>query len=238
MNDILFPTPSVAIVVTPHPDDSEIGCGGTIAKWIREGAKVIYLLCTNGDKGTSDNQMTSDRLASIRAEEQLKAAAVLGVEEVISLGYPDGALEDSPVFRGQIVRAIRKYKPDVLLCTDPVRVGFYLHRDHRICGIVSLDALYPFARDRLHYPEHESEGLAAHKTPDALLWGTEAPDTFIDISETIEVKVAALSEHKSQFPLDLSDADLGESIKDVAMRAGQEIGIRYAESFRRVSFGR
>ena len=107
MNDILFPTPSVAIVVTPHPDDSEIGCGGTIAKWIREGAKVIYLLCTNGDKGTSDIQMTSDRLASIRAEEQLKAAAVLGVEEVISLGYPDGALEDSPVFRGQIVRAIR-----------------------------------------------------------------------------------------------------------------------------------
>ena len=226
MKDTLFPTPSVAIVVTPHPDDSEIGCGGSIAKWIREGTKVIYLLCTNGDKGTADDQMTSDRLACIR------------VEEVISLGYPEGALEDSPVFRGQIVRAIRKYKPDVLLCTDPVRVGFYLHRDHRICGIVSLDALYPFARDRLHYPEHESEGLASHKTPDALLWGTESPDTFIDISETIEVKVVALSGHKSQFPLHLSDADLGESIKDVATRAGQETGIRYAESFRRVSFGR
>ena len=238
MKDTLFPTPSVAIVVTPHPDDSEISCGGTVAKWIREGARVIYLLCTNGDKGTSDDHMTPDRLASIRAEEQLKAAAVLGVEEVISLGYSDGELEDTPVFRGQIVCAIRKYKPDVLFCTDPVRVGFYLHRDHRICGIVSLDALYPFARDRLHYPEHESEGLTTHKTPDALLWGTESPDTFIDISETIEVKITGLSQHKSQFPLHVSDADLGESVKDVAMRTGQDVGVRYAESFRRVRFGR
>ena len=103
MKYTLFPTPSVAIVVTPHPDDSEIGCGGTIAKWIKAGAKVIYLLCTNGDKGSAEDHMTSDRLASIRAEEQFKAASVLGVEEVISLGYSDGELEDSFIFRGHIV---------------------------------------------------------------------------------------------------------------------------------------
>lgn len=231
-----FPVPSRVLVITPHPDDSELGCGGTVAKWISRGAVVVYVLCTNGDKGSSDPYMTSEKLASIRAEEQAQAAAILGVNEVVRLDYSDGELEDTPEFRGQIVRAVRKYRPDVALFTDPLRSGFYLHRDHRVAGTVALDALFPYARDRLHYPHHETEGLLAHKTPDALLWGTESPDTFIDISESIEKKITALLYHSSQIPPGASSEEMSRLIKDSAQRLGDGRGLKYAEGFRRVRF--
>ena len=175
--------PERALVVTPHADDAEIGCGGTVAGWIAEGTKVFYVLCTNGDKGTSDPDMTSERLAKIREREQAEAASVLGIGEVVYLRYADGALEDNSEFRGHLVHAIRKFRPDVILTTDPHRRSFYLHRDHRMCGTVTMDAVYPYARDRLHFPEHiTSEGLETHKVGDVLFWGSEEPDTFIDIS--------------------------------------------------------
>ena len=218
--------PDRAMVVTPHPDDAEIGCGGTIARWIAQGTEVVYVLCTNGDKGTGDPDMTSQRLAEIREVEQAEAAADLGVNEVIYLRYPDGELEDDKEFRGEVV-----------LCTDPFRRGFYLHRDHRICGQVTLDATYPYARDHLHYPEHAQEGLETHKVGDILMWGTEEPDTFIDITDTIDQKISSLKKHASQVSPD-GDQDVGDFVKANGQRMGQRADMPYAEAFRRIQIRR
>ena len=235
-NNNSFPVPERALVITPHPDDSELGCGGTVAKWIKQGTEVVYVLCTNGDKGSSDPDMTSHKLAEIRKIEQQKAAEILGVTEVVRLDYEDGALEDTPLFRGQIVGAIRRFRPDVALFTDPLRTEFYLHRDHRIAGTVTLDALFPYARDRLHYPDHESEGLLPHKTPDALMWGSESPDTFINITGSIDKKIEALVAHKTQIPSCEESDELANLVKVTAARVGSRCDYKYAEGFRRISF--
>ena len=230
--------PERVLVVTPHPDDAEIGCGGTVAKWISEGSEVFYVLCTNGDKGTSDPDMTTDRLAEIREREQQDAADYLGVSEVVYFGYPDGYLEDDHDFRGRLVREIRRLKPDVLFTTDPYRRSFYLHRDHRMCGQVSMDAVYPYSRDRLHYPAHEQEGLESHKVGDLYFWGTEAPDEFIDISDWVENKVEALKKHVSQVGGDDREGDVGDFLRANARRMGERAGVPYAEGFRRVRLRR
>ena len=231
--------PERAMVVTPHPDDAEIGCGGTIAGWIRQGTVVVYVLCTNGDKGTENREMTSARLAAIREEEQGAAAATLGVKEVVYLRHPDGGLEDSSEFREQLVRAIRTHRPDTVLCPDPFRQNFYLHRDHRICGQVTLDAAFPFARDHLHFQNHlQVDGLEPHKVGEMLMWGTEAPDAFVDITETIDVKIAALLKHASQVSGAGSDRDVEEFVKANASRMGQRAETPYAEAFRIMQFRR
>ena len=225
--------PDRAIVVTPHPDDAEIGCGGTIARWIREGTRVLYVLCTNGDKGSGDPDMTSQRLAEIREREQAEAAEALGVEEVVYLRYPDGGLEDTSEFRGHLVRAIRRFRPQTALCPDPFRTSFYLHRDHRICGQVTMDAVFPYARDRLHYPEHEAEGLEPYKVADVLFWGTETPDTYVDVTDTIQAKIDALKKHASQLG-DNDPSEIDEFIRGHAQRSGERADVPYAEAFRRV----
>lgn len=231
--------PEVAMVVTPHPDDAEIGCGGTVARWIGEGTRVVYVLCTNGDKGTGDRDMTSERLAALREEEQAQAAAALGVREVVYLRHPDGGLEDSAELREQLVRAIRAHRPDTVFCPDPFRQSFYLHRDHRICGQVTLDAVFPFARDHLHFPDHlRVDGLEPHKVGEILMWGTEAPDTFVDIAETIDLKIAALLKHATQVAGAGSNRDVEEFVKANASRMGQRAEMPYAEAFRAVQYRR
>ena len=228
--------PERAMVVIPHPDDGEGGVGGTTAKWVAEGTEVVFVLCTNGDKGTSDPSMTQAKLAAVREREQAAAAAALGVKEVIYLRYGDGELEDTKKFRGELVRAIRKHKPDVVFCTDPFRTTFYLHRDHRISGQVTLDAVFPYARDFLHYNEHIQEGLETHKVGDVLMWGTEHPDTFIDITDTIETKIEALKKHDSQ--VGGGGRDVDRFVKENAQRQGQQANMTYAEGFRRIQFRR
>ena len=231
--------PDCALVITPHPDDAEIGCGGTVSKWIAEGTKVFYVLCTNGDKGSDDPKMTSERLAKIRYEEQEEAAEAMGVSEVVHLGYPDGGLNDDAEFRGKLVHAIRKFQPEVVFSTDPMRSSFYLHRDHRMCGQVSLDAAFPFARDRLHYPEHlTEESLQTHKVADILFWGAEDPDTYIDITDSINQKITSLEKHASQV-----GSDIGKYLKDSSMRTAakwesKDSSVVYAEGFRRVQIRR
>jgi len=138
--------PAQVMVFTPHPDDAESAVAGSVARWIREGKDVIYVVCTNGDKGTSDINMKPEELARIREQEQLAAAEVLGVREVIFLRYPDQALEDTPEFRKEIVRLIRVYQPETVVTVDPYR-RYLGHRDHRITGQVVLDAIFPYARD-------------------------------------------------------------------------------------------
>ena len=138
--------PAQVMVVVPHPDDAEFGVAGTVARWISEGKDVIYVLCTNGDKGTSDPNMKPDELARIREQEQLAAAKLLGVREVIFLHHPDQSLDDTDEFRKEIVRLIRMYQPETVVTTDPYR-RYIWHRDHRITGQVTLDAIFPYARD-------------------------------------------------------------------------------------------
>ncbi len=185
------------MVVTPHPDDAEYGVAGTVARWVREGKKVVYVVCTNGDKGTSNARMNSEKLARIREREQLAACKILGVSDVVFLRHPDQGLEDTPEFRKEIVALIRKYRPDVVVTVDPYR-RYILHRDHRIAGQVTLDAIFPYARDPLSYPDLIKEGLKPHKVKEVLLWGSEDMNYRSDISDTFHLKMAALSCHKSQ----------------------------------------
>ena len=232
----MIETPERALVVTPHPDDAEIGCGGTIAKWVREGAQVVYVLCTNGDKGSSDPEMTSARLAEIREKEQQDAADTLGVKEVVFLRHPDGELEDTREFRGQLVREIRRHRPDAVLCPDPFRQTFYLHRDHRICGQVTLDAVFPYARDHLHFQELTRMGLETHKVGTILLWRAEEPETFSDIADTLDLKCQALLCHHSQVSNPGRDAT--EFLRKHAKSLGERGGLEYAEAFRRIDLRR
>jgi len=186
-----------AMVITPHPDDAEYGVAGTVAKWVREEKEVTYVVCTNGNKGSDDPKMNPERLAEIREKEQLAAAKLLGVNNVIFLRYEDQALEDTPEFRKEIVRLLRMYRPEVVATSDPYR-HYIWHRDHRIAGQVVLDAIFPYARDHLAYPDLAELGLKPHKVKEILLWGAEEPDYFSNIADTFEVKMAALRCHHSQ----------------------------------------
>jgi LmbE family N-acetylglucosaminyl deacetylase len=232
-------TPARAMVVAPHPDDGESGCSGTTAKWIREGCEVVYVVCTNGDKGTSDVRMTPEKLAGIREVEQRKAAEVLGVKDVVFLGHGDGELEDDRVLIGELVHAIRRFKPDTILTTDPHRIETHNHRDHRVTGQAVLDACFPYARDRLHFLEHEEEGLEPHKVGTVLLWGADRPDVMVDISESIDAKLKALMQHGSQ--VGDSYSDVAEWVKAFGRRAAdraKDTGYEYAEAFRKLTFRR
>ncbi len=230
--------PERALVVTPHPDDAEIGCAGTISKWVKEGVEVYYVLCTDGGKGNNNPDANPQETAAIREQEQRDAAALIGVKDVVMLGYPDGELEDNYEFRKDLVRAIRRFKPDIVLCPDPYRRNFYWHRDHRITGQVSIDASFPYARDRLHFLElWESEGLEPFKTGMCLLWGAEEPNAFVDITGTIYDKIEALMCHRSQVG-ERPNLNVEKFVRDGAQAAGELPGHEYAEGFRMLRFRR
>ncbi len=185
------------VVVTPHPDDAEFGVAGTVARWTKQGKQVVYVVCTNGNKGTSDLNQKPEQLAEIRQGEQRAAAEVLGVREVIFLGNPDQGLEDTPEFRKQIVRMIRQYRPETVVTADPYR-RYIWHRDHRIAGQVTIDAVFPYARDHLAYPELLEEDLQPHKVKEMLFWASENINYLSDITDTFELKLTALKCHESQ----------------------------------------
>ena len=219
------------MIVTPHPDDAEFGVAGTVARWTREGKNVVYVVTTNGDKGTSDINMKPEVLVKIREQEQLAATKVLGVKEVVFLGYPDQGLEDTPEFRKEIVRQIRRYRPETVVTADLYR-RFIWHRDHRITSRVTLDAIFPYARDILSYPDLLKEGLQPHKVREVLLWGSEEPNYFSDITDTFDIKVAALRCHKSQVGSSLA-ADLEERLRERAKEMAKGTGYGLAEAFYR-----
>lgn len=187
----------VVMVVSPHPDDAEINAAGTVARWAGEGNRVIYVITTNGDKGSSDPEVDPRELAYIREKEQLAASRSIGVEETIFMGYGDQCLEDTPDFRRELVRLLRSFRPGKVITVDPFR-RYPWHRDHRITGRVVLDAIYPFARDHLSYPEMIEEGLEPHKVEEVLLWGSEEPNCCFDITSTFDLKATALRCHESQ----------------------------------------
>ena len=219
------------LVVTPHPDDAEFGVAGTVARWTKQGKQVVYVVCTNGDKGTSDLDVKPDELAEIRQNEQRAAAEVLGVREVVFLENPDQGLEDTPEFRKQIVRMIRRYRPETVVTADPYR-RYIWHRDHRITGQVTIDAVFPYARDHLAYPDLLEEGLKTHKAKEMLFWASENINYISDITDTFELKLAALRCHQSQVKsMKVSDLEnwLRQRCKDLA--EGEDFDL--AEAFHR-----
>jgi LmbE family N-acetylglucosaminyl deacetylase len=225
------------MVIFAHPDDAEIGSGGVVAAWVAAGCEVTYVLCTNGGAGTGDRSLTPEELAQKRAAEQHAAADFMGVRNVVMLGYPDGGLEDSRELRADVVRAIRKYRPHTVFAHDPYRIKGFQHRDHRIVGLVTTDAVYPFARDHLHFPEHISEeGLEPHKVRELWYWGADEHDVIVDVTASIDAQVAALIRHESQVPG--FNVPLGETmeqrVKQRAAELAKGYGFKYGAAFRRL----
>jgi len=220
------------LVVMAHPDDAEFTCSGTLAKWIEAGRQAHYVVCTSGDKGSKDPNMTPHHLAAIREEEQLAAARVLGIETVTFLRHKDGELEPSKEFRAELAMLIRRYKPDIVITHDAWR-PYLLHPDHRAVGITTCDAIVA-ARDHLFLPGQTSIGLEAVEPAELYLWGAAEPDYFEDITGTIEQKLNALSQHKSQ----LRRPNWSERIRKWAIDTGKPHDMVYAEAFKRISFRR
>lgn len=223
------------LVITPHPDDAEGGAGGTIARWTQQGRKVVLVVCTNGNKGTSDRSVNPTNLAKIREEEQRKAAEVLGIAEVVFLHLPDQGLEDNDDFREKIVRQIRTHRPGTVVTIDPNR-PYIRHRDHFMCGRVTLDAIFPYSRDHLCYPEHVAKGLEPHKVKEIYLWGSEQPDTFLDITDTFAIKMDALFCHASQVGYEREQRTERSRTRFAAV--GKRIGVPLAEPFKRIELNR
>jgi LmbE family N-acetylglucosaminyl deacetylase len=218
-----------------HPDDQEFTVAGTLAKWARAGSEVVSVCLTRGTAGSNEStpaDMTREKLAPIREEEQRRACRLLGITEVVFLDYEDGMLEPTLAVRRDVTRLLRRYRPDAVVCGDPT-VRFYgnrymNHPDHRAAADVALDAVFPSAETRFIFPELLDEGLLPHKVTRVFVHGAERPDAFVDIAGTLDVKVAALREHKSQ----LGSWDPTDMITDWARTQGKRGGLKAAEAYR------
>ena len=237
-NDRL-PTPERVMVIAAHPDDIEFGAAGTVARWVGEGAEVRYLLMTRGDKGSDNPTADPVALAALREGEQRAAAAEIGVAAVDFLDEPDGQVEPSLRLRERVTRAIRAFRPEIVMSHDPtvlfVNNEWINHPDHRAVGTVVVDAVFPTARDPLNFPEHLASGLTAWKVAELFLWSTNEANQLVDIGATLERKIAALAHHASQF------RDFGETarwLRRGAEELGERAGYPAAEGFRLVMLAR
>jgi LmbE family N-acetylglucosaminyl deacetylase len=225
------------LVVLAHPDDPEFFCGGTVACWAAAGRSIAYCLLTRGDKGADDDAVPAEEIAVMREAEQRAAARVLGVKEVTFLDHPDGYLEPNLELRRDIVRVIRRVRPDIVITCDPTNFfpsnRHINHADHRAAGEATLDAVYPAARSALYFPELlDVEGLQPHKVHDVYVAGAQHPNIKIDITENLDQKLHALREHRSQIgDFDALSLRLRESMLDPESSPDDP---RWIESFRRI----
>ena len=226
------------LCISAHPDDNEFVIGGSVARWTREGRDVAFCLVTTGGAGVNEHTPSSDGLIPIREKEQRAAAKILGVKELMLLGYIDGTLVPSLAMRRDLTRVIRRWRPDVVVTGDPT-VRYYgneylNHPDHRAVADVALDAVFPSSETSAIFPELLAEGLPTHKVKQVLISGSLEPDVFVDISRTLAVKCRALKAHRSQ-------VDKGEWVDQLltawALRDGKRGGLRHAEAFKRMVLG-
>jgi LmbE family N-acetylglucosaminyl deacetylase len=233
-NNVYIPESAMAIVA--HPDDIEFSCAGTMARWAKSGARIAYVLCTSGDVGIATPGMTRAQAMEIREAEAREAARIAGVSEIIFLREPDGMLQATIELRKKLVREIRRFRPEVIVTGDPTVVfagaDYINHPDHRAAALAALEATFPAAGQPNLFEELMNEGLRAHKPRRVYVnvWDNQA-DVFINIEETIEVKVAALRAHKSQ----MGDWDPEPSIKEWASNAAKGKEMDYAEAYRVVT---
>lgn len=227
--------PKSAMSIHAHPDDQDFTVAGTLARWVRAGCEVVSVLLTSGDSGSNEISKNADykpRLALLREEEQRAANEVLGIRETVFLHYPDGELVASIQLRKDITRQIRKFKPEVVVIGDPS--GWFYgndyinHPDHRAAAEAATYAVFPSAGTRLIFPDLLDEGLLPHNVKRLYIHGNEKADTWVDISETLDIKIEALKKHASQG--DTHDVD--KRMREWAAEDGKEKGIKYSESFR------
>lgn len=227
------------LVVVAHPDDCELTCAGSIARWVRDGDRAILVVAADGARGAKYPGEEPTSVAMQRRQEQEEAARIIGFTKVEFLGFPDGELADGAPLRSALVEQIRRYHPEVALTMDPLTVIFrnsYVnHRDHRILGIALLDALYPEASNAGYFPEQLEHGLSIHKVPELLLAQTERPNYWVDVSGTLDIRFDALRCHRSQIRLwpENGEAVMREQ-REYAAMLGVEHGARYVEAFWRV----
>ena len=225
--------PERFMLIVAHPDDADFGPAGTAARWIDAGSSGWLVCCTSGDQGGEDPFADPLELAALREREQRAAAEVIGYEGVSFLHQPDGALANDLALREQLVREIRTFKPDAVLCTDPQAIfhrgGGVNHTDHRAAGIAAVDAVYPAARNPMAFPALARNGLAAHVVRRLYLFWSEQPDVWVDVSATLDRKLAALAEHRSQIR---EPERLEQRIREWAAEEGAPIGAAAAEALR------
>ena len=221
--------PMRALVIGAHPDDNEFGAGGTVAKLVRQGWRVTFIICTNGNKGSHDPDMSSYRLSEVREGEQRAAADVLGVDRVIFLRNNDGELEPTAALRAEIALYIRHFKPHIVFTHDPWK-HYMLHPDHRAVGFATIDGIVA-ARDHLFMPGLGQIGIGVWRPQALMLWSAEQADHIEDIGDTLEVKIAALREHHSQL-----DENEGwpDRVRQRAAEVGEAAGFAAGETFRKI----
>jgi LmbE family N-acetylglucosaminyl deacetylase len=233
MPDLADAVPATALAVYAHPDDAEISCGGTLARWAAAGAAVHVVVCAKGDKGSLDPTIDPAALADTRAAEMEAAARVLGLAGHHVLGWSDGEVDNTVELRAALVRLIRDIRPVAVLCPDPTSVffgdGYINHRDHRNLGWAVLDAVAPAAGNPHYFPE----AGPPHVVTEVYLSGTHEPTVWVDVGACVEVKLDAVFCHKSQLP-DTSDA-FRDYLRERAEESGRVAGIRFAEGFRRLT---
>lgn len=224
------------MAIFAHPDDPEFVAGGALALWARAGRELVYVICTDGSKGTSDPAVQGAALVRRRQEEQRAAAAALGCREVVFLPYEDAMLEPSLALRRDLTRQIRRHRPQTVVCFDPTPfwVGdFYLqHPDHRASGEAALAAVFPAARDRLTFPELLTEGLEPHHVQELYLGSPREPNRWLDITPVMDRKVELMLHHRSQVG---DPARIDELLRALARDAGTAQGLAYAEAYRYIS---
>lgn len=219
------------LVVAAHPDDIEFSLAGAVARWTDEGHQVVYCLVTDGAAGSNEPGADVHALAATRRQEQLEAAALVGVHEVRFLGYADGTLQPTLELRRELTRLIRELRPQRVVCQDPTMVFFgdtYVnHPDHRAAGEATLYAVFPSAETRPIFPELLAEGFEPHRVRELYLTFTPQPNLHVDITTTIDRKLAALLCHRSQI-----GPEVAEMVRGWDAEAGVAAGFAYAEPFR------
>lgn len=221
--------------VCAHPDDLDASAGGSFAKWAKEGAKCYYLICTDGRMGSIDQKITQKKLIETRKKEEIAAGKILGLKGVYFLNHIDTELEVNKKLKGEIVRYIRKLRPDIVVTTDPSSVyskrGFVNHSDHRAAGMATIDAVYPLAKNRFAFKELEKEGLKPHKVKYLYIVSWGEGTEVVDITKTVDLKVKALQQHKTQ-----GLSQNADRIKQMGRMIGKAAGYKYAESFIKIEF--
>jgi len=232
VTELIREVPASVLAIYAHPDDPDVSCGGTLARWSAAGCAVHVLICARGDKGSADRAVDPEELANLRADEARCSADVLGVTTLRILSHLDGDLENDNSLRSELVAAIREARPDVLVAPDPQAVFFgdhhYNHRDHRVVGWAALDAASPAASSPLYFRDKG----AAHQITTVLLTGSLSPNAAVDITDTIDSKLAAVECHRTQ--LTEPGAWIADALRERAGQHGMVAGVSYAETFRRI----
>ncbi|MBI3734462.1 MAG: PIG-L family deacetylase [Chloroflexi bacterium] len=233
----LHPLLQKILCIAAHPDDIEFSMAGTVAQWARQGREVVFALVTSGNAGANEPNTNLSELAERRERECWDSGKILGAKDIAFLRYRDGVVEPTLDLRRDLTRLIRKHKPDVVVCGDPMQRWYgndYLnHPDHRAVASAALDAVFPSAETRYIFPELLHEGCEPHKVRELFINFGSPPDTWVDIGETIDLKCAALKAHISQ----IGDGQwIDKQMREWAKQEGDGTGIEYSESYRRMIF--